>query len=112
MLCNNLGICYTDAGRYPEAIELHRRGIAASPFADHYASLLNALRGSGDHAPAIDTAEELLQFSIEHGFGDYSPNWHVRSIVKSLSTLERDDEILIWLERLVTWQQKHQCGES
>lgn len=113
MLCNNLGICYTEAARYPEAIELHRRGIAASPFADHYASLMNALRGSGDHAAAVDTAEQLWHFSIKHGFGNYSPNWYVRNIVKSLSTLERDDEILIWLERLVTWQrQKERVDEA
>lgn len=113
MLCNNLGICYVDTGRYPEAIDLHRRGIAAAPFADHYASLMNALRGSGDHAAAVETAEQLWQFSIVHGFGDYSPNWYVRNIVKSLSKLERHDEIVIWLERLVTWQrQKERVDEA
>lgn len=108
MLCNNLGICYSEAGRYPEAIELHRRGMAADLFADHYASLMNALRDSGDHAAAIDVAEQLWQFSIAHGFGNYSPNWYVRNIVKSLSKLGRVDEILIWLERLVTWQRNNE----
>ncbi|MGN6318575.1 tetratricopeptide repeat protein [Trinickia sp.] len=106
MLCNNLGIRYTHDGRHSEAIELHRRGIDASPFADHYASLMSALRTSGEHAEAVDTAEQLWHFSIEHGFGDYSPNWFVRNVVRSLSKLEREDEILIWLERLVTWQRK------
>lgn len=113
MLCNNLGICYADVGRYPEAIKLHHRGIAAAPFADHYASLMNALRGSGDHASAVDTAEQLWQFSLKHGFGGYSPNWYVRNIVKSLTKLERSDEIVIWLERLVTWQrQKERVDEA
>jgi tetratricopeptide (TPR) repeat protein len=106
MLCNNLGLGYKDAERYAEAIELHRRGIAASPFADQYASLMNALRASGDHAAAIDMAEQLWHFSMERGFGGYSPNWYVRNIVKSLEALGRGDEILIWLERLVTWQRQ------
>ncbi|MGR3909828.1 hypothetical protein Q3A80_22575 [Burkholderia sp. SR8] len=106
MLCNNLGICYTDVERHADAIELHRRGIDASPFADHYASLMNALRASGDHAAAVETAEQLWHFSTKHGFGDYSPNWYVRDVVRSLSKLAREDEILIWLERLVTWQRK------
>lgn len=106
MLCNNLGLCYTNAERCQEAIQLHRRGIEASPFADQYASLVNALRASGDHAAAVDMAEQLWQFSVAHGFGGYSPNWYVRDIAKSLSTLERSDEILIWLERLVTWQRQ------
>ena len=106
MLCNNLGLCYRHAERYAEAFELHRRGIAASPFADQYASWMNALRASGDHAGAIDMAEQLWQFSMERGFGDYSPNWYVRHIASSLETLGRCDEILIWLERLVTWQRQ------
>ncbi|HGL6716435.1 hypothetical protein NTJ56_36435 [Burkholderia contaminans] len=107
MLCNNLGILYTDSERHSDAIALHRRGIEASPFADHYASLMNALRASGEHAAAVETAEQLWHFSIKHGFGNYSPNWYVRNIVRSLSTLEREDEILIWLERLVTWQRQN-----
>jgi tetratricopeptide (TPR) repeat protein len=113
LLCNNLGILYVGSDRIPEAIELHRRGIEASPFADHYASLMNALRASGDHAAAVDAAEQLWHFSMEHGFGDYSPNWYIRDVVRSLSKLEREDEILIWLERLVTWQrQKERVDEA
>ena len=106
MLCNNLGLCYKNAERYAEAIELHRRGIAASPFADQYASLMNALRASGDHVAAIDAGEQLWHFSMARGFGNYSPNWYVRNIASSLETLGRTDEILIWLERLVTWQRQ------
>ncbi|RDU98989.1 hypothetical protein DWV00_12180 [Trinickia dinghuensis] len=106
LLCWGLAICYTEAKRFPEAIELHRRGLDASPFCEHYAWMIEAHQGMKDYDAVIETGEHLWHFSMKRGFGNESPNIYISQIVKALWQLDRDDEILIWLERLVQWQRK------
>lgn len=107
-LCYGLGICYTEAKRYNDALDLHRRGLEASPFADHYAWMIKAQNRMGDYAAVVETGEQLWDFSTQYGFGNHTPNSFVGDIVWSLSRLERDDEMPIWLERLVKWQREEQ----
>ena len=106
LLCFGLAICYTEAKRYSEALDLHRRGLEASPFVEHYGWMIDALKGIKDHEAIIETGERLWHFSMEHGFGNSLPNTYICTVVESLWELDRHDEILIWLERLVQWQRQ------
>lgn len=108
MLCNNLAINYRyyNQIRYEDAIELHTRGIAASPFAEHYNGLLSARISLEDLPGIIDAAEQLWHYSAEFGYSRHDPNEYVASVVYALYKLDRDNEILIWLERLLKWQEE------
>lgn len=107
MLCNNLAINYRyleGQERVPESIELHQRGIAASPFAEHYHGLLSAYIKLDDHAAVCQAAEELWNFVAAHGYGRHNPDGYVGSVARALYYLDRDHEIVIWLQRLLDWQ--------
>ncbi len=106
MLCNNLAILYRydKNDRYEEAIALHRRGIAASPFAEHYDGIMRARICQGDEAGIVDAAEQLWHFAAEYGYSRHDPNGYIGYVTKALYDLDRDQEIPIWLERLVGWQ--------
>ena len=106
MLCNNLGIKYSNAERYEEALELHRRGIAASPFAEHFAGILRARKSMKDDAGTVDAAEQLWHFAEEHGYSRHDPHDYIADVLLALYMLGRNNEMLIWLERLVKWQQQ------
>lgn len=108
LLCFGLAICYTNAKRYADALELHRRGIEASPLSEHFGWMIDALKGMGNHEGIVETGERMWHFTIQHGFGNYSPNDYICTVVRSLWELERDQEMLIWLERLVQWQRQEQ----
>lgn len=106
MLCNNLGIAYCDAKRYEEAIEVHRRGIEASPFAEHFDGILRARRAMEDHAGIVEAAEQLWHFAEENGYSRHDPHGYIPNLLAALDMLDRTNEMLIWLERLVKWQRE------
>ena len=111
MLCNNLAIQYRYyESRYDDAVELHRRGIAASPFAEHYDGILRSRIEQEDHAGVLDAAEALWNFSADYGYSRHEPNDYVGDVAHALLTLGRPHEMSIWLERLAHWQQEN--GES
>ncbi len=106
MLCNNLGIAYRNVGRYDDALDVHRRGIAASPFAEHFAGILHVRTAMQDDAGTVDAAEQLWHFADEHGYSRHDPHGYIVDVMTSLHMLGRTNEMLIWLERLVKWQQQ------
>lgn len=106
MLCNNLGIAYRNVNRYEEALEVHRLGIAASPFAEHFASILRVRTAMMDDAGTVDAAEQLWHFADEHGYSRHDPHGYIVDVLSALHALGRNNEMLIWLERLVRWQQQ------
>ena len=103
MLCNNLGIKYRYQDRYDEAAELHRKGLASSPFAEHHEGLWWAANGRGDDAGIVAEAEGLWHFAQQHGYGRHEPPRYLPTVALSLYKLDRGDEISIWLERLDHW---------
>lgn len=115
MLCNNLAInyrCYNEQNRFQDAIDLHQRGIAASSFAEHYNGLLSARIRLDDHAGIVEAAEQLWHYSMEFGYSRHDPNDYMTSVVYALYSLDRDSEILIWLERLLKWQQEQGVSDQ
>ncbi|MCL2714886.1 MAG: hypothetical protein FWD68_09965 [Alphaproteobacteria bacterium] len=121
MMCNNLAIRYSNALlRYDDALLLHRKGIEASPFAEHYYGIFRCREAMVDEADenqipdtarkplwekAVAAGEELWQFSSENGFGRNEPNTYIPAIAQYLHLLQRDAELPAWLERLVQWQE-------
>ncbi|MCQ4166424.1 hypothetical protein [Tahibacter harae] len=104
MLCNNLAIQYRKAGRPPEdRIALHGKGIAASPFAEHYDGLLSCAYAAGDDASYVAAAEQLWQYAADHGYSRHSPDDYIHRVAYRLRNLGRPGEIAIWLERLDGW---------
>lgn len=106
MLCNNLGIAYCNVERYEEALEVHRLGIAASPFAEHFASILRVRTCMKDDAGIVDAAEQLWHFADEYGYSGHDPHGYIGNVLTALYMLGRTNEMLIWLERLVKWQRQ------
>ncbi len=105
MMCNNLAINLCDCnGDYDAALELHRRGIDASPFAEHYSGVLRCRIGKHDDAGTVMAGEQLWHFASEYGFSRHDGNWHCRTMVQTLDRLGRHPEKLVWLQRLVEWQ--------
>ena len=103
MLCNNLGIKYRYQDRYDEAAELHRKGLASSPFAEHHEGLWWAANGRGDDAGIVAEAEGLWHFAQQYGYSRHEPPRYLPTVALSLYKLDRGDEISIWLERLDHW---------
>lgn len=104
MLCNNLAIQYRKAGRPPgDRIALHYKGIAASPFAEHYDGLLSCAYAAEDDARYVAAAEQLWQYSADHGYSRHSPDDYIHHVAYKLRILDRPGEIAIWLERLDSW---------
>jgi tetratricopeptide (TPR) repeat protein len=108
MLCNNLAIRYRFDGRPEEALELHRRGIEASSFAEHYDGILWCQIEQKDKEGIIKAAEDLWHYSAEYGYSRHTPDEYVEAVADSLYALDRDGEIPVWLERLVTFQREEQ----
>lgn len=107
MLCNNLAILYREEDRYDEALVLHRSGIAASSFAEHYDGVRYVLACQGKDDEMLEAAEQLWHYAAEYGFSRHDPNWYVRDVVRALYRVDRCNELPIWLERLVGWQREH-----
>ncbi|MBN3729062.1 tetratricopeptide repeat protein, partial [Burkholderia sp. Ac-20379] len=105
MLCNNLAIIYRfDEQRYDEAIDLHQRGIAVSPFAEHYHGILNCRIAQGDHEATVAAGEQLWHFANEFGYSRHDVNEQCGEMLRALDQLGRHSEKLIWLQRLIEWQ--------
>jgi tetratricopeptide (TPR) repeat protein len=59
-----------------------------------------------DDAGTVDAAEQLWHFADEHGFSRHDPHDYLPDVLAALYRLDRTNETLIWLERLVKWQQQ------
>lgn len=104
MLCNNLAIHYRiNTSDYHAAIALHRKGIAASAFAEHYDGILHCLFLLEDDPGAIDAAEQLWHFAAECGYSRHSPARYIFDLAKCLHRQERGAEIAVWVHRLDQW---------
>ncbi|WP_285415143.1 hypothetical protein [Pseudomonas sp. efr-133-TYG-5] len=109
MLCNNLAInyrCYNDQRLYAQALELHTRGIAASSFAEHYQGILRNRILLGDNPGVAEAAEQLWHYAADYGYGRHDPEEYLEDVARALYRLDREREILIWLERILKWQQE------
>ena len=107
MLCNNLAIKYRYAHNRNlnnEAIALHRRGLDASPFAEHHNGILDALDNLRDHPGIIEAGEQLWHYANEFGYSRHDPDDYVGRMIFALYSEDRMGEILIWIERLFKWQ--------
>lgn len=108
MLCNNLAIFYYWKIDDPEeivarAIPLHERGIATSPFSEHYNGILNCMLNADDKPGLIAAAESLWQFAEDHGYSRHDPIFYMGAVAYALHQLDRGLEIGIWLQRLDQW---------
>lgn len=106
MLCNNLAIRLRHNEDYAQAVELHQRGMASSPFAEHLHGLLWCYIMPDDYEGIARTAEQLWHFAQEHGYGRHEPAKYFNWVAEALYHLERSPEISIWLERLELWWQE------
>jgi tetratricopeptide (TPR) repeat protein len=112
LLCNGLAaLCRADA-RYPEAIELYRRGIDASPLAEHYQGILDCCWNMDDNAGIVEAAEQLWRYAARHGYVHHDPNKYASRVAKALYRLNRDKEIVVWLKRLLVWQRRNGAGKD
>jgi tetratricopeptide (TPR) repeat protein len=104
MLCNNLGILYRSrSDQYDAALALHRKGIAASPFAEHYDGVMWCQHLKKDQAAFVEAAEALWHFAHDYGYSRHAPMDYLPSVARALYKLERDKEIAIWLQRFEEW---------
>lgn len=104
MLCNNLAIHYRiNAPDYHAAITLHRKGIAASAFAEHYEGLMYCLFLLEDEPGYIEAADQLWHFAVECGYSRHSPARYILDLVQCLHRQERGAQIAVWLQRLEQW---------
>lgn len=61
LLCRLLGRTLpADAAHLDEKVALHRKGMAASDFIDHWIDLLDAYASAGQHQQVVDMAGEVL----------------------------------------------------
>jgi hypothetical protein len=114
MLCANLAFnyrCYNDKlmGR---ALELHARGIAASPFAEHYQGILENRIKIKDDQGIAEAAEQLWHYAADHGYSRHDPEEYIQDVTRALYRLDREREILIWLERLLKWQEECEISDK
>jgi cellulose synthase operon protein C len=106
MLCNNLAIKLRHNEDYARAADLHQRGLASSPFAEHLHGLLWCSIMPDDYVGIARTAESLWHFAREHGYGRHNPYLYFNWVAEALFHLDRSAEISIWLERLELWWQE------
>ncbi|MFJ4347475.1 hypothetical protein [Pseudomonas sp. NPDC089401] len=107
MLCNNLAINYRylkGHERLDLALELHHRGIDASSFAEHFQGLLRVHTLLDDHGAICQAAEKLWNYAGTYGYGRHDPDGYFGTVARSLYMLDREPEIVIWLQRLLDWQ--------
>lgn len=115
MLCNNLAInyrCYNDQRLYEPALELHARGIAASAFAEHYQGILHNRILLQDNLGIVEAAEQLWHYAADYGYGRHDPEEYLHDVTRALYRLDREREILIWLERILKWQEEHEISDK
>lgn len=62
-----------DAAHLEEKVALHRKGMAASDFIDHWIDLLDAYASAGQHQQVVDLAGEVLnRYPVERNPADVS----------------------------------------
>lgn len=113
MLCNNLAInyrCYYNL--YEQALELHHRGIAASSFAEHYQGILNNRIQLEDDPGIAEAAEQLWHYAADHGYSRFDPEEDLFAVTRALFRQDREREILIWLERILKWQEERGISDK
>lgn len=104
MLCNNLAIYYRNVKKnYDIALALHLRGIAASPFAEHYDGVMWCHRRADRQEEFVASADRLWHFVTEHGYSRHNPTYYMQSLTGALHKLDRGSEVAIWLQRLEDW---------
>ncbi|NHZ96878.1 hypothetical protein [Massilia sp. CCM 8734] len=104
MLCNNLAIHYRyDKSDAAAALPLHHKGIAASPFSEHFEGVMRSHQKLGNDSAVVDSAEHLWHFSADHGYSRHDPTDYVDDAAAALHRLGRDTDIAIWLQRLDDW---------
>ena len=104
MLCNNLGIAYRSWQDKPElALPLHAKGIAASPFAEHYNGIVSCHFQLKNHEAHVEAAEQLWNFARAYGYGRHRPDQYFDDVSQSLFQLSRCGEAAIWRQRLQEW---------
>ena len=108
MLCNNLAIRLYNQASTPQqvladALPLHRKGIEASPFAEHYEGVLRCYRYADDLPRIVQAAEALWHFAADHGDSRHEPSDYVGEVARALRDLDRRLEIGLWLQRLDSW---------
>jgi hypothetical protein len=104
MLCNNLAIKYRyNDENYDGALALHAKGIATSPFAEHYNGIVSTHIDSDNYAQLIAAAEQLWHYSRDNGYSRHSPCDYFPKVAYALYQQDRNVENSIWLERLDEW---------
>lgn len=104
MLCNNLAIYYRYNSKTPQnALALHRKGIQASPFAEHYHGLMQTHQKLGQQAEYVQAADQLWHFAQENGYSRHDPSDYASWVCGALIALDRRAEVPIWLQRLDEW---------
>ena len=104
MLCNNLAIKYRyNDENYDGALALHAKGIATSPFAEHYNGMLSNYIAAQDNAKIITGAEQLWHYAKDNGYGRHDPTDYFPQVAYALYAEKRSAENSIWLERLDEW---------
>jgi tetratricopeptide (TPR) repeat protein len=112
LLCNGLAaLCRADA-RHAEAIALYRRGIDASPLAEHYQGILDCCWSLDDNAGIVEAAEQLWHYATRCGYAHHDPNKYASRVAKALYRLNRSKEIVVWLKRLLVWQRKNGASRA
>ncbi|GAB2816516.1 hypothetical protein GCM10027276_16950 [Comamonas piscis] len=104
MLCNNLAIKYRyNDENYDGALALHAKGIATSPFAEHYNGIVSTHIDSDNYGQLIAAAEQLWHYSRDNGYSRHSPCDYFPKVAYALYQQDRNVENSIWLERLDEW---------
>jgi tetratricopeptide (TPR) repeat protein len=106
MLCCDLAATYRHEEEYQRAIDLHWKGIATSPFAEHYDGIFLSRHLMGDDAATVEASEALWQFATRYGYSRHDANFQAGQTAEALRRLSRPQEIPLWLDRLVTWQRE------
>lgn len=108
MLCNNLAIHHVYNRKQPQdALPLHRKGIAASPFAEHYHGLMRAYGELDQKAEYVQAADQLWHYAQDHGYSRHDPAGYASWVCGALVALGRGAEVPIWLQRLDEWWSRH-----
>ena len=104
MLCNNLAIKYRyNDENYDGALALHAKGIATSPFAEHYNGIVSTYIATDNYPQIISAGEQLWHYSKENGYGRHDPSGYFPKVAYALYQQNRNVENSIWLERLDEW---------
>ena len=104
MLCNNLAIKYRyNDENYDGALALHAKGIATSPFAEHYNGILSTYIETENYPQIIAAGEQLWHYSKDNGYSRHNPTEYFPKVAYALYQQERNVENSIWLERLDEW---------